>query len=287
MTMTMTMPRALRVLSVLVALGAYPAGVEAQSRPVTPHQHQEPADVPAAEEPRTPIPPVTDADLAAAFPEVDPHPMRDQVINSLFLVEQLEGMDTPTGPGLGWDATGWIGGDVNRAWLRTEGEAEDGRLGAAEAHLLYGRAVARWWDVVVGGRQDVRPGPSQSWLAVGLQGLAPYWFEIEATAYVGEGGRIAARLEAEYDLLITNRLVLQPVVEVNLERRRFDQVTGFGTGGHDVETGLRLRYVIRREFAPYVGVVWTNRFGDAAVDVSLLDDTRGGGRIVAGVRLWY
>ena len=276
----------LRVLCVLVALGAFPGAAEAQSRPTGGHQHQEPAAEQAADEPRTPIPPVTDADLAAAFPDVDPHPMGDDAINTFVLLDQLEGVDTPTGPGLSWDATAWVGGDLNRVWFRTEGEAEDGGLGAAEAHLLYGRAVARWWDVVVGLRQDVRPGPSRSWLAVGLQGLAPYWFEIEATAYVGEGGRAAARLEAEYDLLITNRLVLQPLVEVNLQGRS-DQIRGIGAGGNDVDTGLRLRYEIRREFAPYVGVVWTKRFGDPAGGASLTGDTNGGSRVVAGVRLWY
>jgi copper resistance protein B len=279
--MTMT-----RVLCVLVALAAFSGAVEAQSPPTGGHQHQEPADGRAADEPSTPIPPVTDADLAAAFPDVDPHPMAEDALNSFLLLDQLEGVDTPSGPGLSWDAMAWVGGDLNRVWFRTEGEAEDGRLGETEAHLLYGRAIARWWDVVVGVRQDVRPGPSRSWLAVGLQGLAPYWFEIEATAYVGAGGRTAARLEAEYDLLITNRLVLQPLVEVNLQGRD-DQVRGIGVGGNDVETGLRLRYVIRREFAPYVGVVWTRRFGDPVGVANMTDDAIGGTRVVAGVRLWY
>ena len=276
----------MRVLFVLVALGACPGGVEAQPRPTAGHQHQEPADEQVVDAPRTPIPPVTDADLAAAFPDVAPHSMGDDALHSFVLLDQLEGVDTPTGPGLGWDAAAWFGGDLNRVWLRSEGEAEDGQLGSAEAHLLYGRAVARWWDVVMGVRQEVRPGPSRSWLAVGLQGLAPYWFEIEATAYVGEGGRTAARLEAEYDLLITNRLVLQPLVEVNLHGRS-DQVPGIGAGVSEVETGLRLRYEIRREFAPYLGVVWTRRFGDTAGVASLTDDATGGSRVVAGVRLWY
>ena len=279
------MTRVLPVLWVLVALVACPGGVEAQPRPTAGHQHQEPADGQTADDPRTPIPPVTAADLTAAFPDVDPHSMGDDALHSFVLLDQLEGVDTPTGAGLSWDAMAWVGGDRNRVWFRTEGEAEDGRLGSGEAHLLYGRAVARWWDVVAGVRQEVRPGPSRSWLAVGLQGLAPYWFEIEATAYVGEGGRTAARLEAEYDLLITNRLMLQPLVEVNLHGRS-DPVRGIEAGVSDVETGLRLRYEIRREFAPYVGVVWTRRFGDLA-GASLMSDTSGGSRVVAGVRLWH
>ena len=151
----------------------------------------------ARAQPATPIPPVTDADRAAAFPDVEAHAMQDSAVHAFVLVDQLEwhGGDTHEGPS--WDSTGWIGGDQNRLWFRTEGDVDGGHLGETEAHVLYGRAFARWWDVVVGLRQDARPGPAQSWLAVGVQGLAPYWFEIEATAYIGTGGRTAARLVAD------------------------------------------------------------------------------------------
>jgi copper resistance protein B len=273
----------LRGLCVVLLL---PGWVQAQPPPAAQHEHQEPVDEQGQDEPRTPIPPVTEAALEAAFPDVVPHPMPDEALNYFVLLDQLEGVDTPTGAGLRWDATAWVGGDINRVWLRTEGGAEDGRVGEAEAHLLYGRAVARWWDVVVGARQDVRPGSGQTWLAFGVQGLAPYWFEIEATAFVGGGGRTAARLEAEYDLLITNRLVLQPLAEVNLFGKT-DEVRGRGTGLSNLETGLRLRYEIKREIAPYVGVVWSKTFGDTTDLARLAGDTAQGSRVVAGVRLWY
>ena len=126
------------------------------------------------------------------------------------MFDQLEWQAGDTGNGVSWENKGWIGGDLNRFWFRTEGDGEGGRLGTAYAHALYGRAIARWWDVVAGVRQDLRPGPAQTWAAVGIQGIAPDWFEVEATAYVGASGRTHVRFETEYELLLTNRLVLQP-----------------------------------------------------------------------------
>ena len=181
---------------------------------------------------------------------------------------------------------GWIGGDRDRLWFRTEGRADDGRLGDAEAHLLYGRAVARWWDVVVGLRQDVRPGPAQSWAAFGVQGLAPYWFEVEATGYVSDGRQTAVRLEAEYEMLLTNRLVLRPLVELNLYGKS-NVERGIGAGLSTTEVGLRMRYEFRRELAPYVGVTWNHLFGETRDLARASGDTVGGLRLVAGVRLWY
>ena len=165
--------------------------------------------------------------------------------------------------GVRWDSRGWIGRDLNRLWFRADGEADAGRPGDAEVHLFYGRAFARWWDVVVGLRQDLRPGPAQSWLAVGVKGLAPYWFDVEATAYLGAGGQTAARLKAEYELLFTNRLALQPLVEVHLYGQP-NVERGIGAGVSSFDAGLRIRYELRREFAPYLGVTWHDRFGETA-----------------------
>lgn len=240
----------------------------------------------APAQPATPIPPVTDGDRAAAFPDVEAHAMQDSAVHAFVLVDQLEwhGGDTHEGPS--WDSTGWIGGDQNRLWFRTEGDVDGGHFGETEAHVLYGRAFARWWDVVVGLRQDARPGPAQSWLAVGVQGLAPYWFEIEATAYIGTGGRTAARLVAEYELLLTNRLVLQPVVEFNLFGKT-DVERGFGAGLSTVDGELRLRYEIRREFAPYIGIRWRDTFGDTSRLAAAAGESAGSRRLVAGLRFWF
>jgi len=239
-----------------------------------------------AAQPKTPIPPITDADRAAAFPDVEAHIVPDNAVHSFVLFDQLEWQGVESGGGLNWNTTGWVGRDRDRLWFRTQGRVEDGRLDDAEAQLFYGRAVARWWDVVVGVRQDLRPGPPQSWLAVGIQGLAPYWFEVEAIAYLGAGGQTAVRLEAEYELLFTNRVVLQPSVEVNLYGQT-NAERGIGAGVSSFDAGLRIRYELRREFAPYLGVTWHSRFGETAGFAEAGGQSTGGRRFVAGLRLWF
>ena len=205
-------------------------------------------------------------------------------MHSFVLLDQLEWQTDQSSTGLQWDAMGWVGGDMNRLRFRTEGHADDGRLGDAEAHLFYGRAIARWWDVVLGVRHDVRPGPAQTWAAFGVQGLAPYWFEVEATGYVSGGGQAAARVEAEYELLLTNRLVAQPVIEVNLYGKN-NPARGIDAGVSAVDVGVRIRYEFRREFAPYLGVMWTNAVGEAGDFAA--GETTDGRRFVAGMRLWF
>ena len=180
----------------------------------------------------------------------------------------------------------WVGTDLNRVWLRSEGASAGDAVEDAEAHALYGRSVARWWDVVVGVRQDFRPGPAQTWAAIGIQGLAPQWFEIEATAYIGESAATAARFEAEYEVLLTNRLMLQPLLEVNLFGKALPD-RGIGAGLSTMETGLRLRYEIRREVAPYVGLVWQRKFFGTADLARAAGDETGGWRAAAGLRMWF
>lgn len=239
----------------------------------------------AAGEPVTPVPALTDADRAAAFPVLSRHMEHTSPVNRYVLLDQLEWQDA-AGSAQAWDATGWIGTDLNRLWLRSEGEREHGRTDSAFAEALYGRAISPWWDLLIGVRNDFRPGPERTWAAVGVQGLAPYKFDIEATAYLGESGRTFARVEAGYDLLLSNRLIVQPQLEAewygeNDRRRRI------GAGLSSIELGLRLRYEWRREFAPYLGVVWSRKFGDSAdftrADGDRVEDTR----LVAGIRIWF
>ena len=153
--------------------------------------------------------------------------------------------------------------------------------------MLYGHAFARWWDVVGGIRQDFRPGPAQTWAAIGIQGLAPYWFDVEATAYVGAGGRTAARVEVEYDLLLTNRAVLQPLVEINFAGKR-DPERGVGAGVDQRRPGLpRPLRAARARSRLYAGITWSWKIGETA------DFARGAGhdvsgvKVVAGVRWWF
>jgi copper resistance protein B len=228
---------------------------------------------------------VTDADRAAAFPDVEGHTVHDQALHFLVLFDQLEWQTGDGGSG-GWEQRGWIGRDLDRVWFRTEGSVEGGRLDAAEAHVMYGRMLAPWWDLVVGVRQEFRPGPGRTWAAIGIQGLAPYWFEVEVTAYVGEAGRTQLRLETEYELLLTNRLVLQPIVELDFYGKA-DPERGIGSGLSDLDAGFRLRYEIRREFAPYAGVVWTRSFfGTADLARSAGDDPQDV-RLAIGARVWF
>ncbi|KAF1017643.1 MAG: Copper resistance protein B [Stenotrophomonas maltophilia] len=200
--------------------------------------------------PREPIPPVTDADRAAAFPPIDHGAMQHApAINSLVLIDRLEQWDGNDAKGQAWEATGWVGGDINRLWLRSSGERSGGRTEASNLEAMYGRAVSPWWDVLVGVRQDFRPGDSRTWAAVGLQGLAPYKFQSQAALYAGSGGQLMAKAEMEYDVLLTNRLILQPLLGAAVAARDEPQ-RGIGRGLNSVEAGLRLRYEFSRRFAP-------------------------------------
>lgn len=253
--------------------------------PPAPKQAPEPAEKPV-EKPKEPIPPLTDADRQAAFPrELAGHAVHDNAINFMVLFDQLEWQGGGNGGG-NWENTTWVGGDRTRLWLRAEGESEDGRLESAFVDAMWGRMFARWWDMVAGVRQDFRPGDPQTWVGAGVQGLAPYWFEVEATAYVGAGGRTHARLEAEYELLVTNRLILQPLVELEMYGKA-DPERGIGRGLNTVETGLRLRYEIKRQFAPYVGVTWQRKFFGAADLARASGEEAGKARLAFGVRTWF
>jgi copper resistance protein B len=233
-----------------------------------------------------PIPPLTDTDRAAAFPDLEFHAMSHNAVHTFVLLDQLEWQGNQSESGMNWDAIGWIGGDRNRLWFRTEGEFDEGRLDNAEAHLLYGRAFARWWDVVVGVRQDVRPGPTQTWGAFGVHGLAPYWFEVEATGYVSNNGQTAAHVKVTSELLVTNRLILQPLVEVNLYGKSTVE-RGIGAGLSSTDISLRLRYEFRREMAPYIGVTWKHTFGKTRDLAKASGHTVSRVQFVAGLRLWY
>ena len=248
--------------------------------------HQQPAGPAAAKAPKDPIPVLTDADRAAAFPpSLGGHAVLDRELEYFVLFDQLEWEGTGDG-GPGWDNTSWIGGDVNRLWLRSEGESHDGRVESAFVDVLWGRSIARWWDVVGGVRQDVRPGPAQTWVGGGVQGLAPYFFDVEATGYVGAEGRTLFRLEADYDLLLTNRLILQPTVEAEL-RGKSDPERGVGRGLSTLESGLRLRYEIKREFAPFVGVTWTRSYFGTADMARAAGEDVSSTRLAVGIRTWF
>jgi copper resistance protein B len=215
---------------------------------------------------------------------VDVMQMDDDARFGMLKFDQFEHAFTP-GNGVSWDADAWYGGDFDKLWLRSEGEHADGRLDA-RTELFWDHAFASFWDWQLGARHDSGLGHTRDWAAFGVQGIAPYWFEVEATGYASDQGRTAFRLRTEYELLITQKLVLQPELETNFYGKD-DRAREVGSGLSDAQFGLRLRYEIRREFAPYVGVVWTRHFGDAARFAR--DDGHDAldAQIVAGVRFWF
>jgi copper resistance protein B len=212
--------------------------------------------------------------------------VHDRALSYYVLFDQLEWQAGKGGRGANIDSRGWIGRDRDRLWFRAEGDGEGGCVGEAQTHVLYGRQFARYWDLVGGIRQDFRPGPAQTWAAFGVQGLAPYWFDIEATGYIGASGRTHARFEIEYELLVTNRLVLQPLFEAELVGKS-DPERGVGAGLSTTDLGFRLRYEIRREFAPYLGITWSNKWGKTADFAAAAGEDTGGARFVTGLRLWF
>jgi copper resistance protein B len=290
--------RPITMLLAVLLFAAAPAFAQHAHHPAPPPE--EPTEEPAEAEPavdhaamghapastHTPVPAPTDADRAAAVKPAGGHAAHGNSIHSYVLFDRLEASRDDGESAASWEIEGWVGGDIDRLWLRSEGEHAHGDVEGADIELLYGRSVTPWWDVVAGVRHDFGEAPSQTFAAFGVQGLTPYKIELAATAYVGASGQTALHVEAEYDTLLSNRLILQWVAEAEAFGQR-DARRGIGAGLNTVEAGLRLRYEIRREFAPYVGVAWERRFGDAA------DWRRAEGgdvqdvRVVAGLRFWF
>jgi copper resistance protein B len=194
------------------------------------------------------------------------------------------------GDAFAWEGRAWFGHDRGRLWLRSEGEREPGHGTEGNVEALWGKPVDAWWDLLAGVRHDFaderRVHDGQDWLAVGVQGLAPYKFEVQATAYLGDGGRSMLQAEVEYELLLTNRLILQPRIEATAHGRN-DAARGIGSGLGEVEAGLRLRYELRREFAPYIGIERAYRLGRTADYARADGDGAQETRWVAGLRFWF
>ncbi len=163
---------------------------------------------------------------------------------------------------LSWDLNGWIGGDTNKLWLKSEGQSVDGTVEDAELWTLYSRNVATFWDAQVGLRQDVEP-ENHTYLVAGITGLAPYFFETDTHLFIREDGVVSLRLRQENELLLTNRLILKPYLEANLNAKT-DAAIGLGTGLTDAQVGLQLRYEFNRAFAPYLDLSYERQFGQTA-----------------------
>jgi copper resistance protein B len=234
------------------------------------------------------LPPITDADRAAAFPDLGSHThsMLEDPLNRSLRIDELESQQTEGDDLLAWKAHVWVGGSFDKLAIRTEGEQRGNDTERAELQLLWSHTISRWWDLVTGARIDFQPTPSRTWAAFGVEGVAPYRFGIEATMFLADGGASAARIEATYEFLITQRWILEPRLELEWYGQD-EPALGLAPGLARSEGGLRLRYEIRRQVAPYVGIVQERKIGGSA------DLARASGgdptdtRYVAGVRLRF
>ena len=206
---------------------------------------------------------------------------------SQLMVDRFEYRPQKGGDGYHWEGEGWIGGDLDRFAIKSEGEGTvKGSLESAEVQALYSRALEPWWNLVVGVRQDFRPRPQRTYATIGFEGLAPYWFELEGQLFLSDKGDAHLRLEGSYDQRITQRLILQPAAEVNIAAQDVPEL-GIGSGFSDIELGLRLRYEFAHEFAPYVGVNWERKLGDSARYARAAGEKASAASLVVGMRFWF
>lgn len=189
--------------------------------------------------------------------------------------------------GYRWEGEGWFGGDINRFVVKTEGEGDfGGPLEAGEVQALYSRAIAPYFNVQAGIRHDFAPGPERAYATIGIEGLAPYWFKVEGALFLSDKGDLLGRLEGYYDERITQKLILQPRAELNFAAQDVP-ANGIGSGLSQAELGLRLRYEVRPEFAPYLGVSWEGKLGESARLARAAGDGARTTSLVFGIRAGF
>jgi copper resistance protein B len=260
-------------------------------------QGQPPAPIPPAVEPEMPnTPPPPPSKDHAADHYYDPVAMaaaratlrqeHGGAVISMVMVNLAEYQTAPGGGGYRWDAEARFGGDINRFVVKSEGDgnARNG-LGAAEVQGLYAHAIDPYFDVQVGVRQDFGPG-SRTYATAGVEGLLPYWFDVQAAVFLSTKGELLARAEGTYDLRLTQRMILQPRAELNFAAQDTPG-TRTGSGLSSAELGLRLRYEIKREFAPYIGISYDRKVGKTADYARAHGEDPGGASLVVGVRAWF
>ena len=236
--------------------------------------------------PATAETPVAEAEPTLGMESGDMQPVMDQAIFGHAIFNQLEGRWNGSNPEFRWDGQGWVGTDYDKLWIKSEGTLSNGALDDGQQQFLYSRAVTTYFDLQGGLRSDIDSRPARNWAAFGIQGLAPYFFDLEVTGFVSGEGHLAAKLEASYDLLLTQRLILQPQIELNLYSKS-DPARLVGAGFSDIDTGLRLRYEIDRKLAPYIGVVYQGKFGQTANFARQAGESTGDVRFAFGVRVWF
>lgn len=201
----------------------------------------------------------------------------------LHLFEHQVGEDDG---GYRWEGEAWIGGDIHRFVLKTEGEGNEDDLESGEVQALYSRAIAPFFDLQAGVRYDFEPTPNRTYAVLGVEGVAPYWFELDAALFLSDRGELQARAEGSYDLRLTQRLILEPRAELTFAAEDIPEI-GVGSGLSEGEYGLRLRYEIQRNFAPYIGVTLDQKYGQAADFAEAAGEDPSEARVVIGLRAWF
>jgi copper resistance protein B len=225
-------------------------------------------------------PPTGPAGSAAPFGS----PVADEQIFYHALLSQLEGR-FGNDQSFRWEGEAWAGRDLNRIWFRSEGTLTNGEVEDGQQELFYGRAISTHFNALAGARYDLDSLPGRGWGAIGIEGLAPLSFQVAATGYIGGEGRLAAKLEGSYDLLITQRLILQPQIEMNFYSLN-DPARQLGSGLSDIDAGIRLRYEITRKSAPYIGVSFDEKYGGTADFARAAGAPTNEVRFVIGLRTW-
>ena len=210
----------------------------------------------------------------------------DDPLVTKIMIEQLETRITDGDDPTVLEGTVWIGKDLEKLVIKIDAEQVKNETEELELQALYSRAVDPYWDFQIGIRQDQKPAPNKNWLALGFQGVAPYWFEIDSTLFIGEKDQVGLRFTAEYEWMITQRWVLAPEAVINIHSKD-EEARGIGSGLSNTQVGLRLRYEVRREFAPYIGINWSNKYGNTATFAKNEGEKVSSTQIVAGIRTWF
>lgn len=229
---------------------------------------------------------VTTAATIIAVTPAHAHTEDDPLLTKVMLDLKWQPEQNQHEQALEWDAEAWVGKDLHKLWLKTKGDVDEEQTEEAQAQLLYGFAISPYWDALVGWRHDFEPAAEQDWLAIGAQGLAPYFLETEITFFVDDNGDTAATLEMERELMITQKWALAPHMEAEFYGQN-DSVRGLGSGLATLEAGIDLRYEIRREFAPFIGVSWERTFGNTAEYSRLSGEHTSERHWVVGLHAWY
>lgn len=210
----------------------------------------------------------------------------DDPLLTKVMIDQLEHRSADGADPWILEGDAWIGKDLNKLWFKADVEHVEGKTEEAKLDMLYSHAIHPYWDLQVGLRHDFRPRPQRDWLALAVKGLAPYFFEVDASLYLGERGQTSANLNAEYELMFTQRLVLSPELDMTFYGKD-DPDYNLGSGLSSTQLGLRLRYEIRREFAPYVGVNWVKKYGQTADYTEAEGGSTDDVQWVIGLRAWF